>query len=101
MSHATPAPGTGPVPTDRDALVEDIEKTRERLAQTADALAAKADVKGQAKAKAEEIRTTAQHRVHDTSERAPGTATQQTAVLVGAIVVATALAVWLVVRRRD
>ncbi|MEZ0493251.1 DUF3618 domain-containing protein [Kineococcus sp. TBRC 1896] len=100
MSGTTPTPGTGPTPTDRDALVEDIEKTRERLAATADALAAKADVKAQATAKVDELRSTAQHRVHETSERAPGTPPQQTAVLVGAIVVATALAVWLVVRRR-
>ncbi|MEW1958875.1 DUF3618 domain-containing protein [Kineococcus sp. NPDC059986] len=97
---ASPTPGTGPVPTDRDALVEDIEKTRERLAATADALAAKADVKAQASAKVDELKTTAQHRVRETSERAPGTPPQQTAVLVGAIVVATAFAVWLVVRER-
>ncbi|GAA0315846.1 DUF3618 domain-containing protein [Kineococcus aurantiacus] len=88
------------VPTDRDELEKDIAATRERLASTADALAAKADVKAQAQAKAEDLKQTAQQKVHDVSDSAPGTPKQQTGVLVGAIVVATALAIWLVVRKR-
>ena len=99
MSDTTPAtsavPGS-PVPTERDALERDIAQTRERLARTADALAAKADVKGQAQAKVEDLKAG----VHDVSDRAPGTPQQQTGLLVGVIVAATALAVYLVVRRR-
>ena len=92
---------------DRDALVADIEATRDRLAATTDALAAKVDVKGQAQAKVEEVKAQtsavvdrAGAKVQDVSAGAPGTGTQQSGVLLGAVVVATALAVWLVVRRR-
>lgn len=96
-----------PVPTDPDALVSEIERTRARLAATADALAAKADVKGQAQAKVEDLKVQASAtidragaKVADVSANAPGTGTQQSGVLLGAIVVTTALAVWLVVRKR-
>jgi hypothetical protein len=105
---STPTNGT---PTDRDALERDIQRTRDHLAATADALAAKADVKGQAQAKVEDLKATAQHKVedvrnqanakvHDVSASAPGNPRQQTGVLVGVVVVATALVVWLVVRKR-
>ena len=55
---------------DRDELVRDIEQTRARLASTADALAAKADVKGQAQAKVEDLKVTARHKVADVRQQA-------------------------------
>ena len=96
-------------PTDRAELERDIVETRERLAATADALAAKADVKAQAQAKVEDVKAQAQHKVadvkaqatakvHGASDGAPGTPKQQGGALLGVVVVATALAVWLVVR---
>ncbi|WP_369055357.1 DUF3618 domain-containing protein [Kineococcus terrestris] len=116
MSTVPHDPRSGP-PADRDALERDIAVTRERLAETADALAAKADVKAQAQAKVEEVKGQARHaaedarataaaklsvvtsKVHDTSAQAPGSPKQQSGVLLGAVVVATAVAVWLIVRR--
>ncbi|WP_380159911.1 DUF3618 domain-containing protein [Kineococcus sp. R86509] len=84
------------VPTDRAGLERDIAETRARLASTADALAAKADVKAQASAKVEDVKA----KVHEVSAGAPGSGTQQSGVLIAGIVVVTALAVWLVVRKR-
>jgi len=49
-------------PTDErtpEEIQADIERTRRELGDTAEALAAKADVKGQAKAKVNEVRQTA------------------------------------------
>jgi hypothetical protein len=45
-----------------EEIRRDIEETRTELGDTVEALAAKADVKAQAKAKAEEIKHTAQER---------------------------------------
>ena len=121
--------GANGVPTDRAALERDIAETRDRLAATADALAAKADVKAQAQAKVDDVKAQAQHKVEDVkaqalhkvdelrghatstvhtagtkvqgvSASAPGSARQQSGVLLGAVVAVTAVAVWLVVRRR-
>lgn len=89
-----------PVPTDRAELERDIAQTRERLASTADALAAKADVKGQAQAKVEDLKEDLKAKAHDVSDTAPGNPQQQTALVVGVIVAVTVLAVWLVVRKR-
>ena len=41
----------GTAPTDPDAIRDEIERTRENLAETVDALHAKLDVKGQARAR--------------------------------------------------
>ncbi len=58
MSTPETQPGSanGTAPTDPDAIREEIERTREDLAQTVDALHAKLDVKGQAKAKVARVR---------------------------------------------
>ena len=48
--------GVGEAKTDPDEVREDIRQTREELGDTVEALAGKADVKGQAKAKAEHVR---------------------------------------------
>ena len=47
------------VPGDADELRQEIERTREQLGETVDQLAAKADVKQQARDKAAELRTQA------------------------------------------
>jgi predicted metal-dependent phosphoesterase TrpH len=53
---ATSAAGAAPgPPDDQQALQEEIERTRERLVETVDALAAKADVKARAQDKAREL----------------------------------------------
>ncbi|MCI2237821.1 DUF3618 domain-containing protein [Paenibacillus sp. TRM 82003] len=116
MSSTQPTP-----PADREALERDIVRTRERLAETADALAAKADVKAQAQHKVDDLKAQAQHKVddvkaqaqhkvtgvkdravssvHGASDSAPGSPKAQGGALAGAVVVAVALTVWLVVRR--
>lgn len=43
--------GASPAPNDPDVIREDIERTRENLADTIDALHAKLDVKSQARAR--------------------------------------------------
>jgi Protein of unknown function (DUF3618) len=48
-------PPTEPLPDDQQALAEDIERTREELGATVEALAAKADVKARAREKAAEM----------------------------------------------
>ena len=64
-THTAGPPGTHPTtstPTssnDPDAIREDIERTRENLAETVDALHAKLDVKTQAKAKLNQLKNTA------------------------------------------
>jgi hypothetical protein len=108
-----------PPSDDRDALVADIQQTRERLAATADALAAKADVKAQAQHKvddlkgavagkrdqaldsAQELKAQALGRFQEATSRAPGTPQQQNTALVVTIVAATSLAIWLVLRKKD
>lgn len=49
------SPSGGAVPADEQELREDIEQTRERLGETVERLAAKADIKSQARAKAAEL----------------------------------------------
>jgi hypothetical protein len=44
---------------DPDAIREEIERTRDDLAETVDALHAKLDVKGQARAKVEQVKSQA------------------------------------------
>src|SRR5579859_1644455 len=60
MSASKPGAGAGSpsddtVPDDEQELREDIEQTRGRLGETVERLAAKADVKSQARAKAAEV----------------------------------------------
>jgi chromosome segregation ATPase len=58
-----------------DDLQQEIERTRERLGETVDELAAKADVKGRARAKA----TKATARARDKAAKATGQARDQAA----------------------
>jgi len=50
-------------------IQREIEQTRERLGQTVEQLAAKADVKARARAKADEMRATAQDKAAELSSR--------------------------------
>jgi hypothetical protein len=57
MSSEHPQPPTEPPSAnDPDAIRADIERTRENLAETVDALHAKLDVKGQAKARVAHVK---------------------------------------------
>ena len=65
MSSRDPGPGDAPVPTqpepsDKEAIQDEIEHTREDLGETISALSAKTDVKAQASAKADEFKRRAQ-----------------------------------------
>lgn len=53
-----------------EEIRKDIEETREELGDTAAALAAKADVKGQAKAKVEEAKQTAREKKEQFASKA-------------------------------
>jgi len=74
-------------PTDErtpEEIQADIERTRRELGDTAEALAAKADVKGQAKAKVNEVRQTARAKtdvafgkIKDTSPESANAGAQQ------------------------
>jgi Protein of unknown function (DUF3618) len=61
-STSEPAPAAAPgqpgdaIPSDPQALAEDIERTREQLGDTVETLAAKLDVKAQARGKTAEMR---------------------------------------------
>jgi ElaB/YqjD/DUF883 family membrane-anchored ribosome-binding protein len=70
MSDATSRDETTPPePTEAEQLREQIAETREELGETVEALAAKADVKAQAKEKVEETKAQAQQKVEETSEQ--------------------------------
>ena len=58
-------------------IQQEIEQTRERLGQTVEALAAKADVKARAQAKADEIRARAQDKAAELSSRVRRSQTMQ------------------------
>jgi ElaB/YqjD/DUF883 family membrane-anchored ribosome-binding protein len=55
-----------------EQIQADIEKTREDLGETAEALAAKADVKGQAKAKVEEVKSSAREKTDEAFAKVRG-----------------------------
>jgi ElaB/YqjD/DUF883 family membrane-anchored ribosome-binding protein len=57
-------------PRSPEEIRHDIEETREELGDTAEALAQKADVKGQAKAKVEDAKQSAWQKVQDAKEGA-------------------------------
>ncbi len=59
--------GDNPSPEEIEA---DIERQREQLAETVDALTAKLDVKQQAQHKVEDVKQQAQHKVADVKDRA-------------------------------
>jgi ElaB/YqjD/DUF883 family membrane-anchored ribosome-binding protein len=60
-------------------IQRDIEETREELGDTAEALAQKADVKGQAKARAEDIRQRAQEKLRQSTPESASAGASQVA----------------------
>jgi hypothetical protein len=66
---AVDAPKRGP-----QEIREDIEQTREELGETVEALAAKTDIKGQAKAKVEATKAAARAKVETVKDRVGGEA---------------------------
>jgi hypothetical protein len=81
-------------------LRADIERTRQQLGETAEALAAKADLKAQAKQKANQLKDQATERAHQVREQAAGGWLSSPSALAAAAAVvfaAIAIAAW---RRR-
>jgi len=54
-----------------DEIRDDIEKTRSELGDTVEALGAKTDVRGQAKAKVEDVKSSVSEKVSGTGAQAP------------------------------
>ena len=69
-------PGPSALPDNTDALVEEINRTREELGDTVDALAAKVDVKARAQQKATEVSGQLKSRVRDVTQGLSGKAGQ-------------------------
>ena len=86
-------------PTDPDQLRGEIAEAREELGDTVEALAAKADVKAQAKDKVDEQKARAQAKVDETTAQVKDNPTPVAAVAGG--VVAFLLLVLLLKRRRS
>lgn len=63
-------------PRSPDEIREDIESTREELADTAAALAQKADVKGRAQDRVEEIKSDVKEKVSDAAPSSVGDAAE-------------------------
>ena len=81
-----------------DEIKADIEHTREELADTAAALAEKADVKARAHEKVEETKAKVSHKLDDTRQQAK--AKPLPPALVGAAVVGVLVGLIIVRRRR-
>jgi hypothetical protein len=80
-----------------EEIQADIEQQREELAETLDALSAKLDMKAQARAKAQDVRTTTQLGVARVRERATTESGKPRPEVVGGavlVVVAVAGLVW-------
>jgi ElaB/YqjD/DUF883 family membrane-anchored ribosome-binding protein len=69
-SQMNDTPADSEEPRSPEEIRHDIEQTREELGDTAEALAQKADVKGQAKAKVEDAKQSAWQKVQDAKEGA-------------------------------
>ena len=67
---------TGSPPDNPEALVEEINRTREELGNTVEALAAKADVKARAQQRATEVSGQLKSRVRDVTQGLSGKADQ-------------------------
>jgi hypothetical protein len=67
---------TGSPPDNPEALVEEINRTREELGNTVDALAAKADMKARAQQRATEVSGQLKSRVRDVTQGLSGKADQ-------------------------
>jgi hypothetical protein len=77
MTAAEGTPGeTGSPPDNPDALVEEINRTREELGNTVEALAAKVDVKARAQQKATEVSGQLKGKVRDVTQGLSGKAGQ-------------------------
>lgn len=64
MSSSTDPAQPGATPSDPAELRREIEQTRRELAETVEQLAAKADVKGRAQDKAQELKSQATQKAH-------------------------------------
>jgi ElaB/YqjD/DUF883 family membrane-anchored ribosome-binding protein len=62
----------------KQAILDDIDRTREQLGETVEALAAKADVKAQAKQKASDVQAQAKQKASDVQAQAKQKATEVT-----------------------
>jgi uncharacterized protein YjbJ (UPF0337 family) len=77
MTAAEGAPGeTGSPPDNPEALVEEINRTREELGNTVEALAAKVDVKSRAQQKATDVSGQLKGKVHNVTQGLSGKADQ-------------------------
>ncbi|MDQ3988248.1 MAG: DUF3618 domain-containing protein [Actinomycetota bacterium] len=76
MSSPTDPAQAPPATSDPEELRRDIEQVRGELADTVNALAAKADVKARAQDKAQEFKTQAIQTTHQVRAQAPETAQQ-------------------------
>jgi len=75
MTAAEGAPGeTGSPPDNPEALVEEINRTREELGNTVEALTAKVDVKARAQSKVSEVSGQLKGRVRDVTQGLSGKA---------------------------
>lgn len=81
---------------DTEQLRRDIERTRAELGATVEALSHKADVKAQARAKAEQAKVQAREK----AELARSQAQQKPAVPLAAGIGVAIVALWLIRRRR-
>jgi hypothetical protein len=82
---------------DTEQLRREIERTRAELGATVEALSHKADVKAQARAKAEQAKTQARER----AELARSQAQQKPAVPLAAGIGVAIVALWVIRRRRN
>lgn len=107
-SDSTPSHAPGELPEDASAkeIETDIEQTRERLAHTVEALAAKADVKAQASRAAEHAKVEAQHKIAEGGQKVKEGADEAVgtyrgwpvAVQAGVAAAPLLLILWLIVR---
>jgi hypothetical protein len=106
MSSRDPGPGDAqpaqPEPSDKEAIQDQIEHTREDLGETVAALSAKTDVKAQASAKADELKQRARDVGGEAKHRANEVVGRVKQRPVPAIVggVALVMVLWLIRRRR-
>jgi hypothetical protein len=91
--HASPAPDAGR--PERQAIIDDIEQTREQLGQTVEALAAKADVKAQVQHKAAAAAGAARQRADGVRA---AVAPRRQELTVAAVGLAAGLVTWILTR---
>jgi hypothetical protein len=93
--EVTTADSTGNGSRDPEQIREDIERTRQEVGETAAALAAKADVKAQARAKVDDVKERLHQATPDSAGEAAATASRYRTPL---IIAGVALAAYLVGR---